>query len=196
VIDEWANEVDLGELRIDISVLAWAQDMTSKSMQLGLRPYVRLTLPTDTSRWNEGRRASPLRRELGDDIRDHAFVLTDVGAAFAWRWKLLNLYETVGMIFGAVVDADFQFLLSSTTGVAVDIEQIDLEIVLELNYLGRLTEAPAGAGLMQALAVSPGVRWRTGDLTLGVEFRAGLTGNDSAAAYGVATGGVTARYDF
>ncbi|MBI5501607.1 MAG: hypothetical protein HY907_15290 [Deltaproteobacteria bacterium] len=48
---------------------------------------------------------------------------------------------------------------------------------------------------MHALAVSPGVRWRTGELTLGLEARVGLTA-DSAAVFGDGTGGVTVRYDF
>jgi hypothetical protein len=193
-IDEWAHEFDLGELRVHVSFLAWELDLPDDSMQLGVRPYVRLTLPTDTSRWSEGRRSTPLRRVLGDDIREHEFVLTDVGGALAWRWSFLNLYETLGFVFGAVIDADFQFLLASTTGIGFDLGDLGLELLVELNYLGRLTDAPSGAGMMHALAVSPGVRWRTGDLTLGVEARVGLT-DDSAAAYGDATGGITARYD-
>ena len=194
-IDEWAHEFDLGELRIHVSALAWELDLPDDSMQLGVRPYVRLTLPTDTSRWNENRRAAPLRRVLGDDIREHEFVLTDVGGSFAWRWSFLTLYETLGLVFGAVIDADFQFLLASTTGIGFDVDVVGLEFVLELNYLGRFTDAPAGAGTMHALAVSPGMRWRTGDFRLGLESRVGLT-EDAEAPYGDATVGLTARYDF
>ena len=194
-IDEWAHRWDLGELRVRVSALVWELDSEDHDVQLGVRPYVQLTLPTDTSRWSEGRRASPLRRVLGDGIRGHEFVLTDIGAAFACRWTWLHLWETVGFVFGAVVDADLQFLLASTTGLGFDILDSGFELLLELNYLGRLTEAPAGAGTMHALAVSPGVRWRTGDLTLGLEARVGLT-DDSAPVYGDASGGLTVRYDF
>ena len=193
-VDEWAHRWDLGELRVRVSALVWELDTEDHDMQLGVRPYVQLTLPTDTSRWSESRRASPLRRVLGDDLRDHEFVLTDVGGAIAWRWTWLHLWETVGFVFRAVVDADFQFLLASTTGLGFDIFDSGFELLVELNYLGRLTEAPAGAGTMHALAVSPGVRWRTGDLTLGLEARVGLT-EDSAPVYGDAPGGIPSRYD-
>ena len=194
-IDEWSDDFDLGELRVHVSALVWELDLPDDSMQLGVRPYLRLTLPTDTSRWNEGRRAAPLRRVLGDDIREHEFVVTDLGGSFAWRWTFLTLYETLGFVFDGVVDAGFQFLLASTTGIGFDTGDVGLEFVLELNYLGRLTDAPAGAGQMHALAVSPGMRWRTGNLRLGLESRIGLT-EASQAPYGDATIGVTARYDF
>ncbi|MBI5489746.1 MAG: hypothetical protein HY905_20600 [Deltaproteobacteria bacterium] len=194
-IDEWAHRWDLGELRVRVSALAWELDTEDHDMQLGVRPYVQLTLPTDTSRWSEGRRSSPLRRVLGDAIREHEFVLTDVGAAVAWRWRWVNAWQALGFVFGAIIDADFQFLLASTTGLGFDILDSGVEVLVELNYLGRLTEVGGGAGTMHALAVSPGVRWRTGDLTLGLEARVGLTG-DSAAVWGDATGGVTFRYDF
>ncbi len=194
-IDEWADDYDLGELRVHVSALVWELDLPEESMQLGVRPHVRLTLPTDTSRWNEGRRAAPLRRVLGDDIREHEFVLTDLGGTFAWRWTFLTLYETLGFVFAGIVDSDMQFLLASTTGIGFDTGDVGLEFVLELNYLGRVTNAPSGAGQMHAVAVSPGVRWRTGDLRLGLESRIGLTG-DSQAPYGAATIGITARYDF
>jgi hypothetical protein len=196
-IDEWSDDFDLGELRVHVSALVWELDLPDESMQLGLRPHLRLTLPTDISRWNEGRRAAPLRRVLGDDIREHEFVLTDLGGSFAWRWTFLTLYETLGFVFGGIGSStdQFQFLLAATTGIGFDTGDVGLEFVLELNYLGRLTDAPAGAGQMHALAVSPGVRWRTGDLRLGIESRIGLV-EGAEAAYGDATVGVTARYDF
>lgn len=193
-LDEWATDFGLGELRVTISALAWELDLPDASMQLGVRPHVRLTLPTDISRWNEGRRAAPLRRVLGDDIRDHEFVGIDLGGSFAWRWTLLTLYETLCFVPVAVVDGDAQFLLASTTGVGLALG-LGFELVLELNFLGRLTEAPAGAGTLAALALSPGLRWGDGGLQLGLEARVGLV-DDAAAAYGDATLGLTARYDF
>ncbi|MBN1770658.1 MAG: hypothetical protein JXB32_05310, partial [Deltaproteobacteria bacterium] len=82
-LDEWTTDFDLGELRVTISGLAWATELPDDELQLGVRPHVRLTLPSDISRWNEGRRAAPLRRVLGDDVRDHEFVGVDLGGTFA-----------------------------------------------------------------------------------------------------------------
>ncbi len=193
-IDEWSTDFDLGELRVTVSALAWELDLPDDSLQLGVRPHVRLTLPTDTSRWNEGRRAAPLRRVLGDDIRDHEFVGVDLGGSFALRWTLLTVYETLCLVPVAIVDGDAQFLLASTTGVGLALG-LGFELLLELNFLGRLTEAPAGAGMLAALAVSPGVRWGAGGFTVGLEARVGVV-NDAAAPYGDATLGLTGRYDF
>lgn len=193
-IDEDATDFDLGELRVTVSGLPWVEDLPDDDAQLGVRAHVRLTLPTDLSRHNEGRRAAPLRRVLGDDIRDHEFVGIDLGGTFAVRWSLLTAYQTLCLVPVAIVDAEPQFLVGSTTGAGLALG-LGFELLVELNVLGRLTEAPAGAGRLGAVAVSPGVRWTTGGLRVGVEARVGLL-EDAAAPYGDATLGVTARYDF
>jgi len=193
-INEWAADFDVGELRVAFSGLPWAAELPDDEVQIGVRVHLRLTLPTDTSRGNEGRRAAPLRRVLGDDIRDHEFVGIDLGGTFAVRWNILTAYQTLCFVPVAVVDAKTQFLIASTTGLGAALG-LGFELLLELNVLGRPTEAPAGAGRLGAVAISPGVHWRTGGLRLGLEARVGLV-EDAAASYGDATLGLTARYDF
>jgi hypothetical protein len=193
-IDEWTTPFDLGELRVHLSFLAWDHEPDGSSISAGVRPHVRLTLPTDTSRFRETRRAAPLRRVLGDGIAEHEFVLTDLGVSAAFRWTVLSVYQTVGFVFGAVIDSDLEFLFGSTTGIAVTTGALGLEFVVELNVL-LSTAAPPGGDLQAAVAVSPGIRYRTGDLWLGLESRVGLT-PDAVAPYGDATVGFSARYGF
>jgi len=192
-IDEWHSECDLSDLRLALSGLAWVWNNSKRSMALGLRPYFRMTFPTDTSRWNTTRIASPIRRVFGDDIKEHEYVGIDIGEGFAWKWKIITLYETLSMVTVAIVDSKTQFLLSFITGIGIYIGH-GFELVVELDFLGRLTEAPAGAGRMTAVAACPGFRWKRKKFEISLESRIGL-GIDSEPSYGDGSGGLVIKYN-
>ncbi len=191
-IDEWATEADLGEMRLHAAFLAWVPDRPADDFAAAVTPHLRFTLPTDTSRFNASRRHSALRRVLGADIRENAFLLVDAGATAAVRWRFLSAYESAALVFGAVFDGGFRFLAASSTGVGARIGPV--ECVVEIDLLGRATAAP-GSGPMIAMAVAPALRYAVGGWVFGVEARFGLD-EDAAGPYGDAGAGVTARYEF
>jgi hypothetical protein len=188
-IDEWRSYFDLGPLRLHARFMALR--ISRRGLELGLTPFLRLVLPTDTSRIRESR-DMPIRRVLDDRVLDAPYVLVEPGVSFGITVGPASLFTHQGAVLAPIHGEAFHFLWSMHYGVGVDILGV-VDVSVEIAGLLRPTRAhqedpdrdraSRAEPYFMAFGLCPGVRLKRGALDYELAARIGLT-EDALYAYG------------
>jgi hypothetical protein len=188
-LDEWRTFFDLGPARLNVSFAALSFERGI--VELVLTPFVRIVLPTDTSRIRPDRQM-PIRRVLDDRVVYDPWMLFEPGVGFALAVGPASVWTHQGGVLAPVLGQHvLHFFWSMHVGAGVSIAG-RVHLGLELSGLLRPTRDDRDDRLA-ALALSPVVRYVHGELTYELAARCGLTG-DAFEPYGDFTLGVAVTW--
>ncbi|MBW2260558.1 MAG: hypothetical protein JRG91_01190, partial [Deltaproteobacteria bacterium] len=167
-IDEWVTFFDLGILRLHARYMAFS--MRTKIMELAVTPFLRLGLPTDTSRVRENRHM-PIRHVLDDRTVNAPYVLIEPGVNVGLTLGPVSIYTHQAPVLAPVHGEAFHFIWSMHFGAAVDILHV-VDVSFDISGLLRPTKAhqedpdtdraSRAEPYLTAFALCPGVRLKRG----------------------------------
>ena len=188
-IDEWVSFFDLGILRLHGRYMALS--LEAGIVELALTPFLRLSLPTDTSRVRENRNM-PIRHVLDDRTVNAPYVLIESGINLGLTLGPVSIYTHQAPVLAPVHGEAFHFIWSMHLGAAVDILHV-VDVCLDIAGLLRPTKAhqedpdndraSRAEPYLTAFALCPGVRLKAGTFDYEVSARIGIT-EDAYNAYG------------
>ncbi len=188
-IDEWVSFFDLGILRLHGRYVAFS--LRSGILELAVTPFLRLSLPTDTSRVRESRHM-PIRHVLDDRTVNAPYFLIEPGVNVGLTLGPVSLYTHQAPVLAPVHGEAFHFIWSMHVGAAVDILHL-VDVSLDVAGLLRPTRAhqedpdsdraSRAEPYLTAFALCPGVRLKKGAFDYEISARIGIT-DDAYNAYG------------
>ncbi len=177
-IDEWKSFFDLGPTRLHVAFVAFW--MERGKVELAITPFVRISLPTDTSRIRDERNM-PIRRTLDDRVALAPYMLFEPGLSVGLTAGPASFYTHQAPLLAPVFGEVLHFVWSMHVGAAVNVLG-RLHIALELSGLFRATRDYRDQRLA-ALALCPGIRYLHRKVAFELSARVGLTG-DAHDMYG------------
>jgi hypothetical protein len=188
-IDEWVSFFDLGVLRLHGRYMAFS--LKAAIVELAVTPFLRLSLPTDTSRLRENRHM-PIRHVLDDRTVNAPYVLIEPGVNVGLTLGPVSIYTHQAPILAPVHGEAFHFIWSMHVGAAVDILHV-FDVSLDVTGLLRPTKAhqedpdsdraSRAEPYLTAFALCPGLRLKKGSFDYEISARIGIT-DDAHNAYG------------
>jgi hypothetical protein len=180
-IDEWVTFPDLGILRLHARYLALS--LRTKIVELAVTPFLRLGLPTDTSRLRENRHM-PIRHVLDDRTVNAPYVLIEPGVNVGLTLGPVSVYTHQAPVLAPVSGEVFHFFWSMHVGAAVDILHV-VDLSFDVTGLLRSTKAHQEDGetdrarrlapFLEAFALCPGIRLKKGTFDYEISARIGIT---------------------
>ena len=135
-IDEGQVFVDLGVVRLHSKFMVFHNKVGKAYMAIS--PFLRVALPTDTSRNNESRQ-TPIRRVLDDRVALASYMLIEPGMSLGVLLHPVTFTMHQSPVFAPIYGEVFHFLWSMHYGFGANIMEL-LDITLETTWLGRLTK--------------------------------------------------------
>jgi len=170
LIDEWTSFYDLGPLRVRARVIAFR--FAAGPLDLAITPFLRLGLPTDTSRTRRHRRI-PVRRVIDDRVIEAPYVLIEPGVSVGGTIGPVSFFTHQAPIAAPIVDVETHFLWSMHYGAGIRIADV-FEVAAEVSGLLRATEDFQERKL-SAWSVDPGIRLITGEWEWELSSRLGIS---------------------
>jgi hypothetical protein len=183
VIDERTSFFDLGPLRLQAKLIAFKT--RAGPLDLAITPFLRLGLPTDTSRQRRHRRM-PIRRVLDDRVIEAPYFLIEPGAAAGGTIGPVSFFTHQAPVIAPIHDVQTHLLWSMRFGAGIRIVDV-IEIAAEIGGLMRATE-DFQEDRLNAWSVDPGLRLITGVLEWELAARFGIT-DEAHYPYGKVTAG-------
>jgi hypothetical protein len=186
VIDEWTSFYDLGPLRLQARMIAYR--LATGPLELAVTPFLRLGMPTDTSRIREHRRM-PIRRVLDDRVVEAPYVPIEPGVSVGGLIGPVSFYTHQAPLMVPIHGERFHFLWSMHMGFGIRVKD-RVEFAVETSGLMRATDDFQQRKLI-AWSIDPGFRVITGKLAWELGTRVGLS-DDAQAPFGHVTAGFAA----
>lgn len=179
-IDEWETFVDLSEFNLFAEFVALRKAVSGLSTLL-VTPFLRLHLPTDTSRLRLSRHI-PIKKILGGEAAEGPPVLVEPGLAFGVTVGPATFYASTGLALGALAGECFLLLWNLNVGAAVKVPLV----VLIVETGGVIVHHKRHDSVQWQ--VSPGLRFEHKSFKVELSARFGLS-EFSRIPYGIFTVG-------